>query len=362
MENHLTKDNIDNLTSKIWYNNFELGEEGCRNHDFYLNISDEFEQKYRNHDLYRISDKILRALCFIYNKKSNRQNKFDEEYCSYLYYWLGDKIYNNISNKSLFSQIITMIYDELNYNNIEKITICNHVNSSIHPDYFNINKLLFDYSRDYGNIKIDTAPGNTTCDSVFKEYLEEYIRIYNDAYSTCKQGIQKKYDCEKFSPIFNADLHKDLSTFNCIKSQNVVKHPERPKKPEENEITRVHDFPHPQATYSTRHQSTSGDLYIGRNTDSGVQLDQERIQSLPMNDNTDGGSSKTIAGSIVPVLGVSSFSLLLYKVTPVGGYINRLLGRNRNMYNQIEYMDAFNPYSEGMDSMGRRMNISYHRL
>ncbi|KMZ88649.1 hypothetical protein PVBG_06011 [Plasmodium vivax Brazil I] len=298
-----------------------------------------------------------------------------------------------------------MIYDELNYNNIEKITICNHVNSSIHPDYFNINKLLFDYSRDYGNIKIDTAPGNTTCDSVFKEYLEEYIRIYNDAYSTCKQGIQKKYDCEKFSPIFNADLHKDLSTFNCIKSQNVVKHPERPKKPEENEITRVHDFPHPQATYSTRHQSTSGNLYIGRNTDSGVQLDQERIQSLPMNDNTDGGSSKTIAGSIVPVLGVSSFSLLLYKVieniiiiqklsvtfsctfshrksdnnfiyffayilytciihqvTPVGGYINRLLGRNRNMYNQIEYMDAFNPYSEGMDSMGRRMNISYHRL
>ncbi|CAI7721757.1 PIR protein [Plasmodium vivax] len=298
MENHLTKDNIDNLTSKIWYNNFELGEEGCRNHDFYLNISDEFEQKYRNHDLYRISDKILRALCFIYNKKN----------------------------------------------------------------YFNINKLLFDYSRDYGNIKIDTAPGNTTCDSVFKEYLEEYIRIYNDAYSTCKQGIQKKCDCEKFSPIFNADLHKDLSTFNCIKSQNAVKHPERPKKPEENEITRVHDFPHPQATYSTRHQSTSGDLYIGRNTDSGVQLDQERIQSLPMNDNTDGGSSKTIAGSIVPVLGVSSFSLLLYKVTPVGGYINRLLGRNRNMYNQIEYMDAFNPYSEGMDSMGRRMNISYHRL
>ncbi|CAI7724263.1 PIR protein [Plasmodium vivax] len=77
---------------------------------------------------------------------------------------------------------------------------------------------------------------------------------------------------------------------------------------------------------------------------------------------TEGGSSKTIAGSVVPVLGVSSISLLLYKVTPVGGFINKLLGRNRNMYNTIENMDVFNPYSDEMDPTGRRMNISYHRF
>ncbi|SCA59567.1 Plasmodium vivax Vir protein, putative [Plasmodium vivax] len=73
-------------------------------------------------------------------------------------------------------------------------------------------------------------------------------------------------------------------------------------------------------------------------------------------------SSKAIAGSIAPVLGVSSFSLLLYKVTPVGGFINRLLGRNRNMYNPVEYMDSFNPYSDGMDPGSRGVNISYHRI
>ncbi|KMZ83419.1 hypothetical protein PVBG_06105 [Plasmodium vivax Brazil I] len=344
------------------YSSFEHGEELCKEHEFYSNIKYEFQQKYWMYDLHSISDKILKALCYIYNKKRNHPDDFNEELCSYLYYWLGDIIYSKVKKHSVFSYIINMIFQELNTYNTQNIRICKHVNPSIHSDYFNINKLLFDYSRDYENIRIDTAPGNTTCDSEYKKYLEEYIRIYNDAYSNCKQGNHKKYDCEKFSPIFNADLHKDLSTFNCMKIQNVVKHPERPKKPEENEITRVHDFPHPQATHSTRHQSTSGGLYIDRNTDSGVQHDQERIQSLQMNDNTEGGSSKTIAGSVVPVLGVSSFSLLLYKVTPVGGYINRLLGRNRNIYNQIEYMDAFNPYSDGMVPGDRRMNISYHRL
>ncbi|VUZ99250.1 PIR protein [Plasmodium vivax] len=83
----------------------------------------------------------------------------------------------------------------------------------------------------------------------------------------------------------------------------------------------------------------------------------------PVTDQTaEGGSSKTIAGSVVPVLGVSSISLLLYKVTPVGGFINKLLGRNMNMHNNIENMDMFNPYSDEMDPGGRRMNISYHRF
>ncbi|KMZ83365.1 hypothetical protein PVBG_06210 [Plasmodium vivax Brazil I] len=84
--------------------------------------------------------------------------------------------------------------------------------------------------------------------------------------------------------------------------------------------------------------------------------------SIPKDDTSKGRSTKTIMGSVVPVLGVSSFSLLLYKVTAVGGFINRFLGRNRNMYNHIEYVNAFNPYSEGMDPVDRRMNISYHRL
>ncbi|EDL42546.1 variable surface protein Vir27, truncated, putative, partial [Plasmodium vivax] len=58
-------------------------------------------------------------------------------------------------------------------------------------------------------------------------------------------------------------------------------------------------------------------------------------------------------------------SFILYdviNVTPLGGFIRNFLGRNKNMYNPIEDIDGFNPYSDGMVPGDRRMNISYHRL
>ncbi|KMZ92844.1 hypothetical protein PVMG_01430 [Plasmodium vivax Mauritania I] len=165
-------------------------------------IKKELQERY--YILPSISNEIVKAVCYVYDRKKNHKNDFDKEYCSYLYYWLGDKIYNNIGNKSLLLQVIKMIYDELNYNNMENLTICQHVNFSIHPNNFIINKLLFDYSKDYVNIRIRTALGNTTCDRVYKDYLAEYIRIYIDAYLTCKQGDHKKYDCDKFSSILNS--------------------------------------------------------------------------------------------------------------------------------------------------------------
>ncbi|SCA60474.1 Plasmodium vivax Vir protein, putative [Plasmodium vivax] len=195
-----------------------------------------------------------------------------------------------------------MLFDVLNvaYN----IIICKPFSYAIDRDTFYKNKLLFDYSQDHEHIKIHTA----------------------------------------------GDQYDELSSFHCVLSENSRATLEQPSvfgthEPAQNEHYKVTT----EVRDSVGHRSTAVDFNLESNPSSVFSQDLEKIQPVPIGDTAEGGSSKTIAGLIAPVLGVSSFSLLLYKVTPVGGFINRLLGRNRNMYNPVEYMDSFNPYSDGMD-------------
>ncbi|KMZ83997.1 hypothetical protein PVBG_06359 [Plasmodium vivax Brazil I] len=59
MAKPLTKKDIDNLTSKFWYSNFDRGENGCEGVPFYSAIKDELEgAHYQNYHLSRISNDI----------------------------------------------------------------------------------------------------------------------------------------------------------------------------------------------------------------------------------------------------------------------------------------------------------------
>ncbi|KMZ88783.1 hypothetical protein PVBG_06219 [Plasmodium vivax Brazil I] len=341
------------------YSNFEDGQSGCEGIPFYSSIKGDIEVSYPN--LRNISDNILRALCFIYKKKRSRQNNFDQEYCSYLYYWLGDKIYPLVNDEVVFSRIINMIYGELYSNIAEDFIICNPLNTHINRDIFFKNKMLFDYSKDYKNIDLDTLHGQTTCNKDYKDYMEKYISMYKGAYLDCK-GEKKNFDCKYFSTLFQENQYSKLSSFSCKQRDNIGVMLDKSKALEDQEPEPVQSYHQTTLTPPFPHHIPARDADLVKNQHTRGQTFSRAFEHPQMDDTTEGGTSKTIAGSVAPVLGVSSISLLLYKLTPVGGYINRLLGRNRNMYNPAEYMDSFNPYSDGMDPGGRTMNISYHRL
>ncbi|VUZ99755.1 PIR protein [Plasmodium vivax] len=355
MEKKLTKNDFDKFTSNVWYSNFDRGEGGCEEDPFISEIKDELEgPRYRYYDLSKISDNIVRALCYIYNRKINHQNDFDKDRCSYFYYWLGDKIYSRLHDKTKFSSIIKMIYDEIYTTDL--LNTCPYLYKDIDVDTFNTYKILHDYSKDYKNIHLKTLSGDITCDEEYKKAIYKYIDAYNDVYSNCKIELTKKYDCVYFDSLFGSKPHQDLSSYTCKNAQNQILAPSSNGEllHEEYTLTKIDD------SYRNTGQRDHSNIYLNPVPETKRVLD---TGSTVLTENTpDDSSSKTIMGSVVPVLGVSSFSLLLYKVTPVGGFINRFLGRNRNMYNHIEYVDAFNPYSERMDPVDRRMNISYHRL
>ncbi|SCA60241.1 VIR protein [Plasmodium vivax] len=233
-----------------------------------------------------------------------------------MYYWIGDKIYSNLSTTPQFKRIIRILYQELN--KTDYFTICQPVKHWIDKNNFDKNKVLFDYSKNYGNIEIDVARCDTTCNQNYKGYIEKYIEIYEDAYSYCKVKNDALYECDKFSAILNDDLYKKLSSFTCTQSENAIKAVEEQevlKELENEKPAAYHNFPTHRVIDSPEHSSVPKGVPVFHTKHrSEVQQDPEKIDSLLIGDGVQDTSSKTIAGSIAPVLGISSFSLLLYKV------------------------------------------------
>ncbi|KMZ94654.1 hypothetical protein PVMG_02543 [Plasmodium vivax Mauritania I] len=319
MEKKLTKGDLDQLTSNIWYSNFERGEECFEHVSFYSEIKDELENtRYWYYGLSKISQNIVRALCYIYNRKINHQNDFDKDRCSYLYYWLGDKIYSRVHDKTKFSSIIKMIYQEIYKTNF--LNTCNYRYIDIEEDIFNTYKILHDYSKDYGNIHLKTLSGNMTCDEDYKKAMYKYIDIYNHVYSKCNIERTNKYDCDYFNELFEGYNHDDLSSFHCMQhnvqafsiDEQAVVEPSRKSL----SVTRSSRG----TLASVIHPNPKGD--DGQNWDHnlheahglGGRPELGSDVSIPTDETAKSGSTKTIMGSVVPVLGVSSFSLLLYKV------------------------------------------------
>ncbi|KMZ89793.1 hypothetical protein PVMG_06061 [Plasmodium vivax Mauritania I] len=258
-----------------------------------------------------ISDKIAKAICYVYKKKLYDSN-FESDLCSYMYYWIGHKIYDNSGSTPVFTRIMRMLFQVLNGEN--NIMICNPLSYTIDRDTFYKNKLLFDYSQDHENIKIHTA-GYKTCNKDYKEYIDKYIRVYKDEHSDCYGRNENKYDCKTFFSLFPKDKYNELSSFHCVPSENPIAISERPSVYGTEEHAQNEHFEGAaEVQDSVNHRSTAVDFNRDRKPSSVFPQDPEKIQSIPIEDSAEGGSSKAIAGSIAPVLGVSSFSLLLYKV------------------------------------------------
>ncbi|GAB69908.1 hypothetical protein PCYB_006570, partial [Plasmodium cynomolgi strain B] len=219
-----------------------------------------------------------------------------------------DKIYSLVQDKSEFSRIIIMIYHELIYNNPGKYKVCDRVYYIIDKDIFNKYKLLFDYSKDYEKIKHHTLDPNTTCDQKYKEVLENYIDTYIHAYSNCIGARTTKYDCNYFHNLFKESF-ENLTTSTCRDRQNDEAILETDTTHRDKRPALKSDLPSSKYGGSYRYE------FAPENTKTSLatQYKSDGSLSLPMEDSTGGSSSRTTIGLVVPVLGVSFISFLLYR-------------------------------------------------
>ncbi|KMZ77181.1 hypothetical protein PVIIG_06544 [Plasmodium vivax India VII] len=259
---HFKEEHLKELTSSYNYDKFENTQDDCNGVYYYSDIKDGFGIYPKVND---ISQKLKEALCFMYKRKKHHHINTDHELCSYFYYWVGHNILEHLWNKSNFSKIIQIIYQELN--RTDKGTICNPPYKNIDENTFSKYKLLFDYSNDHEHVNLNTVHGNTTCDEHYKEAIQKYIHAYMDVYEHCNGNTPKKYDCGYFNKLFNKDEHEKLKSFNCgiYKEQIHTTEPQRehtsrynslPNFPPSENISSFagNDYPQVNQVYNQRHR------------------------------------------------------------------------------------------------------------
>ncbi|GAB69920.1 hypothetical protein PCYB_006690 [Plasmodium cynomolgi strain B] len=176
MDNIPGDDCLGSLPTKYNYRNFDNGIGSCPGD--VVGISSGITEIFRQFGLNEmISDKILRALCYVYDKF--KRNQVDDSICDYLYYWLGDRLINNLKNRYEFNVVIYRLFDIFYKNN--NYQFCFPRNTVMDFVYFQKTKLSFDYFKDYDKYILDLAKHNRSCKKntlITLQYLSIIISSY----------------------------------------------------------------------------------------------------------------------------------------------------------------------------------------
>ncbi|KMZ86075.1 hypothetical protein PVBG_05474 [Plasmodium vivax Brazil I] len=283
-------------TIDIYYRNKKGN---CDRVQFYNNT----EFRLRDYkDLHDFSDKIMKALCYVYNESAS--SSFDKNICDYLYYWLSDIIVTHLKNKSLYIQILAMLYDVLYNNKGERI--CNKIDYKINENGIKKFKLIFDYSQDYNTYMTQLTQDNHKCTENYKDYLQKYVDSYNELKSECGRYDNSYNYCGNFKTYISNKDPIHLSTW--IRKLEVTK--------EQTKEDSIGDEGHiPLQPTLTAGPGTEGQPRL-----SGAQSDSSSTElgiiAAPLNDPPTHITSKSItavastAGFLVP-------SFLMYKVISI---------------------------------------------
>ncbi|SCA83653.1 VIR protein [Plasmodium vivax] len=198
------------LHTKVYYKSLDIGYGGCEDYDFYTKAQAILS---REKDLRDVSNKILKALCYVY-KKSSRQH-FDTNICNFLYYWLGNVLLSKLKLKDLYSEIIIKLFLTLKDKN--SLVVCENPYPYMDKDDFEKIKLIFDCSEDYKGYNEQHHNVIKSCNKNYKTHLDKNIETYNNFYRECVvEKINNKNDrCKAFKEYFPYNESNLLSKFKC---------------------------------------------------------------------------------------------------------------------------------------------------
>ncbi|VVA00145.1 PIR protein [Plasmodium vivax] len=360
MEEVLGNDKLENLPTKYNYYSLDKGKAICGEYKFYKDA----QLKLSSDDgLQKVSEKILKAMCYMYTKKSS--NQLDSEMCKYFYYWLGDVLLKKINNQNFTSAYLISLYGALNNDGDE--IVCEPIYSYIDKVNFKDIKLIFDYSEDYENYKLDLNKPNPLCNKSYQEYLQTYVNKYKVLHGYC--DLEKRSDtyCKEFHKHFSNKEHNLLSTWSCYlegtKLQLNLIGDNQGKVVEEAQIGK-------SSTGKERGAELKETKVEGRAqaeppvlTASSLETGSSLMSSSSeVEDSSSISTTSKYIANVASVAGIVIPSYLVYNFTPAGTWINRLFGRTPKMnHNTLADMELINNFSQTgpFNSERSRFDISY---
>ncbi|CAI7717580.1 PIR protein [Plasmodium vivax] len=357
MSNYLGDNKFRLLRTNFFYDQLDNAKNVCQNDAFYNLAKNELDRN----GLQDVSDKILKALCYVYEK--SLLDSFESDICNFLYYWLSNILLDKMKLKFLFQDVIRNLFNILK-NHEGKI--CTTVPYYMDEHNFKNIKFFFDYSEDYNSYIVQLNTHNPPCNEKYNNYLKSYVEKYNTFQSKC-QNEPPSYDyCDVFKKYFDNKNPTHLSTWTCRLEH---KEPEKIDEKDQTEATEGH----PQTTYGTLEQSVilSGEFKGGTEQDteytgpSNYLSRQDTFVNNSVSSTSDGTpssiTSKSVTGA-VSVAGALVPSYLLYNYTPAGNLINKLLGRTARMnHNPLMEAQLINNFyqPDQFNSERSRYNLSY---
>ncbi|KMZ82481.1 hypothetical protein PVIIG_05792 [Plasmodium vivax India VII] len=215
MNDFLGNEKLGILRTKYFYDKFDNGWNICEGNTLYNTSKAELNQRTELHD---VSEKILKALCYVY--ETSMREGFDNDSCKFLYYWLANILLKKLKVKDFYSEIIINLFANLNKGRDNNIcTIPPFTTFNI--DDFNKVKLIFDFSEDYNTYKTHFSQPNRLCNKDYYDYLDKYITSYKTIRSECTTERRDNIYCEAFHYYFDSKDHGLLSTWICNLSENL---------------------------------------------------------------------------------------------------------------------------------------------
>ncbi|SBT01422.1 PIR Superfamily Protein [Plasmodium ovale curtisi] len=178
----LGNDKLGLLATKYNYYNFDYNKVYCTDNTFYSYVKNELDDI---PSINNISDKLLKAVCYIHNNKD--RTNFDKGIFNNFFYWIDDALFTSFDDNTLFENFISELYQDLrnSYENYEKY-------------------------------KIELINADIICNVNYKNYLDNNIENYKKLHSFC--GVEKNQDTHGivFRTLFPEKNHRILPTLSCI--------------------------------------------------------------------------------------------------------------------------------------------------
>ncbi|KMZ83460.1 hypothetical protein PVBG_05577 [Plasmodium vivax Brazil I] len=307
-----------------FYNKLDNAENSCQGNKFY-NEAEALLKHYSG--LQGVTDKILKGLCYAYGDKF--QGESDIDICNFLYYWLGDILYNKLTNIIHFENVITKLFVLLRINNSKNCTAPTYYSVFEKEPFKNI-KLLFDYSKDYDIYKKQVSSNDMPCNKSYNVYLQKYVETYNMFKGKCKSERTSSRYCKAFKEYFDENDRKNLSKLTCMLHDNK---PETEKVHAKTEAENVHDKTgaaeeQPPRTHGTEGLSVTltegseggGQQVLERSSSSGNPSSEGTSESDSIPDPADISSNSTTNKTIATTVSVAGLLVppfLLYNVISI---------------------------------------------
>ncbi|CAI7721779.1 Plasmodium vivax Vir protein, putative [Plasmodium vivax] len=272
-------------------------------------------------------------------------NLFDNNKCTVFAMWMYDYLIKQLKYHYDYSKIAKFI----NIINPIFIRYSKSVGCNIFPyigieRYVDTLKILYDFAINYDTIMQHIRNNGNKCSEEFSKYIKEKVKLLKEEKENCAYSTHPY--CRVFNDIFKQPLIEKLLQLKCTKVTS-------------DEIKTILEEKLQNQHFEDEHYN-----YIDvHDKDPKIATHEQERHKRIISDEPSSTPSNNIMGTTLPVVGSVFTMSLLFRLTPVGNWVNsRLRGngsRSHNLYNKAYGPQGDLSDPQALNSFANEFNISY---